>query len=324
MNRARHVIRIVGAVLLGVAVAGTPALTYAQHAGGGHGGGGGGGGAHMGGGGGHAGGPAGGGHMGGPMGGGHVSPGAHMGVVPHYGGSYPAVRGGPSTYHAYHGAYTGRSAYAGRGVGYVGRPGYGVAPGHGGPTYPAVHGGAYMRGNAYWHGAHYYGGGYYHGAYWPYTYFRPGWAWYLPVLPIGYATFWWGGYPYYYWNNLYYTWSPGYNGYVVTDPPPVAQYSDPTTGEPGFDPNSVTAEPEDDSGSAQPDSANTGGGSGEVYIYPRNGQTDQQMANDRYECHAWAANQTGFDPTRQQNQGDPQEYRRAMVACLDARGYSAR
>ena len=36
----------------------------------------------------------------------------------------------------------------------------------------------------------------------------PGWAWYLPVLPLGYATFWWGGVPYYYWNSLYYTWSP--------------------------------------------------------------------------------------------------------------------
>ena len=52
--------------------------------------------------------------------------------------------------------------------------------------------------------------------------YRPGWVWYYPVLPIGYATFWWGGMPYYYWNNLYYTWNPGYNGYVVTDPPPTA------------------------------------------------------------------------------------------------------
>jgi len=110
---------------------------------------------------------------------------------------------------------------------------------------------------------------------------------------------------------------------VVTDPPPVASYSDPTTADPNFDPNAVTAEPEGP-GSAQPDGAPAGGGAGDVYIYPRNGQTEQQMANDRYECHAWASNETGFDPTRQQNQGDPQEYRRAMVACLDARGYSAR
>jgi hypothetical protein len=247
-----------------------------------------------------------------------------MGVVPHYGGSYAGVRGGPSVYHGYHG-YVGQGAYAGRGVGYVGRPG--SVGGHVTPNYVArgvapQHGG-YMYGNRYWHGAHYYGGGYYHGGYWPYVYFRPGWAWYLPVLPVGYATFWWGGYPYYYWNNLYYTWSPGYNGYVVTDPPPVSDYSDPTTGAAGFDPNAVTAAPEEGAGSAQPDGA-APGGAGDVYVYPRNGQTEQQMSNDRYECHAWAVNETGFDPTRQQNQGDPQEYRRAMVACLDARGYSAR
>ena len=263
--------------------------------------------------------------MGGPTGGGHVSPGGGHAAAPgaHFGGGYPAVRGGVGS----HGAYVGRSVYAGQGVGYAnhgvayGRPGYvrpGYVPGHVGAV------GGYVHGNNYWHGAHYYPGGYYRGVYWPHTYFRPGYAWYLPVLPIGYATFWWGGYPYYYWNNLYYTWSPGYNGYVVTDPPPVSDYSDPTTGAQNFDPNAVTAEPDESAGSAQPYGAPSGGGGSDVYIYPRNGQTEQQMGQDRYECHAWASNQTGFDPTRQQNQGDPQEYRRAMVACLDARGYSAK
>ncbi len=65
-------------------------------------------------------------------------------------------------------------------------------------------------------------GGYWHGVFWPHVWFNPGYAWFLPVLPLGYATFWWGGVPYYYWNNVYYTWSPGDNGYVVTDPPPAA------------------------------------------------------------------------------------------------------
>src|SRR5579862_2307030 len=98
VNKARHVIRIVGALLLGVAVAGTPALTYAQHTGGGGGGGGGG----------HAGG---GGHMGGPMGGGHVSPGGgHAGAPSAHLGGYPAVHGGVG----YRGAYGSRSVYAGR------------------------------------------------------------------------------------------------------------------------------------------------------------------------------------------------------------------
>ena len=68
-----------------------------------------------------------------------------------------------------------------------------------------------------------------------------------------------------------------------------------------------------------------GSGSG-VYLYPRNGQSDEQTQKDRYECHSWAVNQTGFDPTRssQQSSGSVADYRRAMIACLDARGYSAR
>ncbi|MBV8910581.1 MAG: hypothetical protein JOZ89_07460 [Gammaproteobacteria bacterium] len=86
-------------------------------------------------------------------------------------------------------------------------------------------------------------------------------------------------------------------------PPPGA----PAAGEPG----PVTA-------------ASLGGGSGEVYLYPRNGQSDAQAQNDRYECHTWAANQSEFDPTHPSQQGSSADYRRAMIACLDARGYSAR
>ena len=60
-------------------------------------------------------------------------------------------------------------------------------------------------------------------------------------------------------------------------------------------------------------------------MYPRKGQTEQQTATDKYECHSWAVNQTGYDPTRAQATGGAlADYRRAMSACLDARGYSAR
>jgi len=34
-----------------------------------------------------------------------------------------------------------------------------------------------------------------------------------------------------------------------------------------------------------------------VYAYPRNGQTDEQLDRDRYECHLWAVRQSGFDPS---------------------------
>jgi len=67
-----------------------------------------------------------------------------------------------------------------------------------------------------------------------------------------------------------------------------------------------------------------GTSAGDVYVYPRNGQTEEQTQNDRYECHSWAVSQSGFDPTSSQPGGDAADYRRAMVACLDARGYSAR
>ena len=47
----------------------------------------------------------------------------------------------------------------------------------------------------------------------------------LPLVPggdsLGYTTYWWGGVPYYYGQGVYYAWSPDYDSYVVTDPPPV-------------------------------------------------------------------------------------------------------
>ena len=46
-----------------------------------------------------------------------------------------------------------------------------------------------------------------------------------------------------------------------------------------------------------------------VYAYPAQGQTDQQLDRDRYECNTWAVQQTGFDPST----ATPQPQRR-MVA----------
>jgi hypothetical protein len=66
-------------------------------------------------------------------------------------------------------------------------------------------------------------------------------------------------------------------------------------------------------------------------VYPKNGQTDQQQATDRYECHSWAREQTGFDPTQplggvDQGQVDAAraQYQRAEGACLEGRGYTVR
>jgi hypothetical protein len=71
----------------------------------------------------------------------------------------------------------------------------------------------------------------------------------------------------------------------------------------------------------------TGAGAG-LIAYPRNGQSDPQQAQDKFECHSWAKGQTGFDPTSQASAGASAgtraAYGRAMAACLDARGYTVR
>ena len=67
-----------------------------------------------------------------------------------------------------------------------------------------------------------------------------------------------------------------------------------------------------------------------IFIYPRQGQSEELQAKDRYECHSWAVSQTGYDPT-QPSAGDmPKtgrnqmraDYHRAQGACLDGRGYT--
>src|SRR5450631_3220925 len=35
-----------------------------------------------------------------------------------------------------------------------------------------------------------------------------------------------------------------------------------------------------------------------IMVYPANGQSPEQLDRDRYECHVWAVQQTGFDPSR--------------------------
>jgi hypothetical protein len=38
-----------------------------------------------------------------------------------------------------------------------------------------------------------------------------------------------------------------------------------------------------------------------VFVYPANGQSPEQTERDRYECHVWAVQQTGVDPSRDNN-----------------------
>ena len=141
----------------------------------------------------------------------------------------------------------------------------------------------------------------------------------MGALPAVYATYWWGGVPYYYANNVYYTWNDGSNGYVVTDPPPSEEDSGSASAP--ADGAYNTAEPGSSSGNG---ASGASTGSAEVYAYPKSGQSDEQQATDRYECHKWAVAQSGYDPTRGQAAGNSVDYRRAMIACLDGRGYSTK
>src|ERR1700727_3595928 len=46
-----------------------------------------------------------------------------------------------------------------------------------------------------------------------------------------------------------------------------------------------------------------------VFVYPAHGQSPDQTERDRYECHVWAVEQTGVDPSR----ADASAYERVVV-----------
>jgi hypothetical protein len=118
-------------------------------------------------------------------------------------------------------------------------------------------------------------------------------------LPPYYTTVWVRGFPYYYSNLTYYAWDPARYGYVVVD-------------EPDGITEAVT-------------------GPSDLFIYPNQGQSEQKQADDRYECHAWAVRQTGYDPSlplRAEQSGSSKQlrsaYQRAIGACLEGRGYTVK
>ncbi|KDN97353.2 DUF6515 family protein [Pseudomonas donghuensis] len=62
-----------------------------------------------------------------------------------------------------------------------------------------------------------------------------------------------------------------------------------------------------------------------VVVNPPTASAPQQLDRDRYECHRWAVQQTGFDPAAASYAPSAQvadNYRRAQGACLSGRGYS--
>jgi len=123
----------------------------------------------------------------------------------------------------------------------------------------------------------------------------------VPILPPFYTTVWFHSTPYYYANDIYYVWRPDMNGYEVTVPP--------------------TAE-------GEPEASYL---ADEVFAYPKNNQSEEQQADDRYACHRWGVDKVGYDPTQPPenlsvaalNQ-QRENYNRAMKTCLEGKGYSVR
>jgi hypothetical protein len=126
---------------------------------------------------------------------------------------------------------------------------------------------------------------------------------FVPVLPPFYSTVWWRGVPYYYADNTYYLWDGGAREYKVVDAPS------------GIDSGGTTVAPSSD----------------DVFIYPKNGQSQDQQDRDRYECHRFGVVQTGYDPTLAGGGVDASvaaskrsDYLRAQAACLEGRGYTVK
>ena len=206
----------------------------------------------------------------------------------------------------------------GGGGGHAGGGGF-----HGGGG--GVHGGGYGGyrggyGRGGYYGGRYYGGyrGYggwgWRGGGWGCCGWGWGLGWSLAVLPFGYATYWWGGVPYYYADNNYYIWDSGAGAYEAVEPPAGLT----STAQPG-------AAPAGNAPGASPTGTWT-----DLYAYPKGGQSMEQQTKDRDECHKWAVGQTGYDPAQppptdtKDLMAKRQGYLRAEGACLEARNYSVK
>jgi hypothetical protein len=183
----------------------------------------------------------------------------------------------------------------------------------GGGGRAGAYGGGYRGGYGGYRGGYGYRG--YGGYGWRGGWGPWGWGWgglglglYFATLPYYYSTYWWGGVPYYYADNTYYRWDGSAGQYLTVAPPAgLANQADGQSTAPG------------QPGAGQPPMS-------ELMVYPKNGQTQEQVGKDKYECHKWASGQTGFDPTQAGGTAPNRrsDYMRAQAACLEGRGYSVK
>jgi len=112
---------------------------------------------------------------------------------------------------------------------------------------------------------------------------------------FGYPGYWGPYRPYY---PYYYPWGPAFGFGVTVAPHPAHDHQH----------------------DAQPSAQQQQGF--KLYVYPAAGQSEAQTSEDRYQCHLWATNQSGYDPTMGAGKREDAEgYTRAFTACMQGRNY---
>lgn len=208
------------------------------------------------------------------------------------------------------------SAHSGGGGGFHGGGGFRGAGGNRGSG-GFRGGGGYRRGSYWGRGGYGWRGGY------------RGWGWgglgyglFFASLPWYYDTYWWDGAPYYYADDVYYQWNGDANAYETVQPPA-----------------GLTEQVQAQALVSR-----------KLFAYPTAGQSSEQQATDREDCHRWAVAQSGFDPRVATNASmglsastgattggtaasqeavestaaKRADYLRADEACLEGRNYSVK
>ena len=140
------------------------------------------------------------------------------------------------------------------------------------------------------------------------------------------------GKPYFYADDVFYRARPDGSYEVVNDPqdeiaenaaaPPDSSSSPVASAASSADESQIelTTRPDPD-----PAAPTTPGNPTQITIHPRNGQSADQEAVDRYECYRFGVAQSGYDPLATHGAASGRNapgFSRAQAECLEGRGYS--
>jgi hypothetical protein len=144
----------------------------------------------------------------------------------------------------------------------------------------------------------------------------------VPVLPIGYSTYYWRGAPYYTYDDHYFVSEP--RGYRVVTKPVETSRNETVIADPGPAPV-IAAPPVLAPAGAPTPSFEQQARTGQLYAYPNKGQSASTATFDRIECETEGSNSTGFKPGQSPDDADKKAaYTNAVKACLEGRGYTVK